>query len=392
MPTPIRAVATIAAKDLRQQLRSGTLLVFGIVLPLGLAFLFNAIIPDSQDGFQITFAAADDDGGPAARTFIDDVLPQVADEGTFDIVAADSATHATELVQQGTAAAAFVVPAGFSADIEAGHTAQLHIIGDANASVGAYIARQIATSYAEQLRGVQLAVAVSSVGTTVADPQALAAHAAAFDTPLSLQPDQLAADRQLDSHTYYAAGMAVFFLFFVAMLSVSSIFEERGNQTMARLLAAPLSRPAVLLGKLVAGVAVGLAAMVVLVAGSTLLFGAEWGAPLGVAVLVVALVLAATAIMALIATMTRSSEQATNWMSVIAVVLGLFGGSFVPLAQLGGLAAASYITPHRWFLQGLSDLASGDLSVVVAPTAALLGFAAVAFTVTFLRIGKVVRP
>src|SRR5690606_26032111 len=189
-----------------------------------------------------------------------------------------------------------------------------------------------------------------------------------------------------------AAGMAVFFLFFTAMLSVSSILQERTDGTMARLLATPTTRRAILAGKLAAGVVIGVAAMAVLVGASTLLLGADWGDPLGVAVLVVAVVLAATGLMALVATFATSTEQAGNWMSVLGVLFGLFGGSFVPLAQLGTLSAISYATPHRWFLQGLSDLSGGGLGVLLPPVAALLGFAAVGFGLALLRLGRVVRP
>lgn len=76
----------------------------------------------------------------------------------------------------------------------------------------------------------------------------------------------------------------------------------------------------------------------------------------------------------------------------IAVLLGLFGGSFVPLSQLGPLAAASYATPHHWFLQRLSDLAGAYLTVVLAPFAALLAFAALTFAAGAARARTVIRP
>jgi ABC-2 type transport system permease protein len=176
------------------------------------------------------------------------------------------------------------------------------------------------------------------------------------------------------------------------MLSVSGLLAERSEGTMARLLATPTPRSVILIGKLAAGVVVAAAAMAVLVGVSTLVLGADWGDPRGVAALLVAVALAATGLMAVVATFAPSTEQATNWMSVISVVLGLFGGSFVPLAQLGVLAPISYLTPHRWFLRGISDLSGGGLSVVAGPVAVLLGFAALGFAVALLRAGKVVRP
>ena len=44
-------------------------------------------------------------------------------------------------------------------------------------------------------------------------------------------------------------------------------------------------------------------------------------------------VLAALGIMGVIATLAKGPEQAANWQSIIAVVLGLLGGSFFPISQ-----------------------------------------------------------
>ncbi|MFY1632976.1 ABC transporter permease [Solwaraspora sp. WMMB335] len=385
----VRSVFVIAGKDLRQQLRNSTLLLFAIVLPLGIAALFSTVLDDPGGGFQARYLVVDEDHGPAADAFVDDVLGAVAEESTFAVDRAASVAEATRLVDTGAADAVFVLPAGFSAAVDAGRTATLRVVGGADAPLAAYVADQIARSYATDVGGVQLAVALTDAGgVPVDDPDALAARVRQLPAPLTLAADVTETDRVLASRTFYPAGMAVFFLFFVAMLSVNSILAERGTGTLARLLASPVPRPAILVGKLLGGVGTGVAAMTVLVVASTLLLGADWGPPAGVAALVVALVLAATGLMALVATVARSSEQATTWMSGLAVLLGMFGGTFAPLSQLGGLWVLSYLTPHRWFLQGLSDLAGGDVQAVLLPVAVLTGLAVTTTAVALLRIGK----
>lgn len=387
----MRGALTIAGKDLRLQLRNNTLLLFGIVLPLGLAALFGTVLDDPGAGLRARYVVADEDHGPAATTFVDDVLGAVTAESTFDVTRVDAGAEATRLVDDGAADAAFIVPAGFSADVAAGRTATLRVVGAADAPIAAYVAGEIAESYATAVRGGQLAVAVTVAGGgRVDDPAGLAARARAAPPPLAVASGT-AADRALGSRTFYPAGMAVFFLFFVAMLAVSTILAERATGTMPRLLAAPVGRTTILVGKLLGGVGVGLVAMTVLVVASTLLLGASWGPPLGVAALVAALVLAATSLMALVATAARTTEQATSWMSTLAVLLGMFGGTFAPLARVGDLAVLSYLTPHHWFLRGLADLAGADPWAALVPVAVLLGLAAVAATLTLLRIGKLVR-
>jgi ABC-2 type transport system permease protein len=386
----MRTALVITGKDLRQQLRNGTLLLFAVLLPLGTAFLFSTVLSDPGGSFHARYVVADEDGGAAATAFASAVVDVVGSDAAFEVSRVDSADDALATLDAGDAAAAFVIPAGFSADVEAGRDATLQVVGAADAEIAAYVAREIALGYATELRSVQLAVALTlTSGVTVDEPDQLAERAQAAVPPLTVTKGTTA-DRGLGSPTYYSAGMAAFFIFFVAMLSVHNLLTERGNGTMARMLAAPAPRPAILLGKLLGGVLTGVAAMAVLVVASTLLLGASWGPPVGVAALVVSLVLAATGLMFLVATMAGKPETATGWMAPLAVLMGMFGGSFAPLSQLSGLAVVSYLTPHRWFLQGLSDLASEGLPAVMTPVVVLLGLAVATFAVTLLRAGRLV--
>ena len=116
--------------------------------------------------------------------------------------------------------------------------------------------------------------------------------------------------KQLDATTFFAAGMAVFFLFFTVQFGVTSLLEERNDGTLARLLAAPISRA--LDPRREAADQLRCSASSAWPCSRwppTLLFGAHWGNPLGVALLIVAGVLAATGIMALVATLARTPSR-----------------------------------------------------------------------------------
>ncbi|QSB12710.1 ABC transporter permease [Natronosporangium hydrolyticum] len=387
----MRTIIHLTAKDLRQQLRNGTLLLFAVVLPLGLAFMFNSLMAPGDPQLNVSYGVVDEDGGELATVFTNEVLTAIATDSSFEIEPVTDRETAHRLLDDQDQDAVFILPAGFTDQVNAGQEARIDVIGHPDAGIAVQIAREIAQAFAAELRGVQLAVAVGGADDPDADPAHLAEQAAELAAPVVLAVDDSVDDRELSSNTHYSAGMAVFFLFFTAMLSVSGLLEERSQGTMARLLAAPSGRPAILAGKLLSSVVVGVAAMTVLIGASTLLLGASWGDLRGVAVLVVAVVLAAVAIMALLCSFANTAEQASNWMSVLAVLFGLFGGSFVPLAQFGGLAVISYATPHRWFLQGLSELTGAGPAAAIVPALVLTGIAAVAFAVTLLRIDKVVR-
>jgi linearmycin/streptolysin S transport system permease protein len=158
------------------------------------------------------------------------------------------------------------------------------------------------------------------------------------------------------------------------------------------MLVAPISRRAVLLGKLLTSLALGCASMAVLALATHLLLSAHWGSALGVAMLIASGVLAATCVMALVVTIARTPEQVQTWQSMVALVLGMLGGAFFPVAQAGGvLAVLSRLTPQAWFLRGIENMVGGaGASAVVGPVAAILAFALVTGTLAAMRAGRLV--
>jgi ABC-2 type transport system permease protein len=130
--------------------------------------------------------------------------------------------------------------------------------------------------------------------------------------------------------------------------------------------------------------------MAVLMVATHFLMDAEWGPPLGVALLVVTGVLAATAIMGVIAGAATSADGAGNLGAIIAVTLGMLGGTFFPVGQGNDvLSALSYLTPHAWFMRGLADLSGGAEWTAALPAAgALLLFALVFGAVAWFMLQR----
>ena len=102
--------------------------------------------------------------------------------------------------------------------------------------------------------------------------------------------------------------------------------------------------------------------------------------------------IALLAIMGLVASVARTPEGAGNLGSIIAVILGMLGGTFFPLGRGDDLVAKlSYLTPHAWFLQGLGDLANGAhwtaaLPAVLAMTVFALVFGILAWVLLRRRM------
>ena len=393
----MRAALSIAGKDLRQRLRDASAMLMAIVLPLALAAALSATLGRATTVSQIPVAVADLDHGPMARAFRQQVLDPVLRHGLIRLAGAPTTARARQMVSGGTVKAAIVIPPGFSRTVQAGGTAGLLVIKNVDQPVAGSVAQSLATSFAQDLNGVRLSVATALHApgrpSPAQVPTGLVQQASRMSPPVSVE-DVSAARKELDAKTYVAAGMAVFFLFFTVQFGVTSLLDERKAGTLARLLAAPVRRGSVLGAKVLTSFLLGTISMTVLIVATGLFFGAHWGSPAGVAILVLAGVTAATAVMVLVATLAKTSEQAGTWQTIIALVLGMLGGSFFPLSQAGGfLAKASLITPHAWVLRGLGDLGGGAGPAAVLPAAAaMLVFAAVVGGIGLMRLRKLAEP
>jgi ABC-2 type transport system permease protein len=381
----MRTPLVILGKDLRQRLRDRSALLVAIVVPLVLASIFGLIFHDAIGG-RVSFklGLVDRDHGPAALAFASALLP-LQHDGLLTVKREPTLAAGRTAVDQNMVSATFVVPPGFSAAISHGRPATLKVLGSVDSSIGAQVAQSIARSYADRINTARI-VAAAAGGRPIG--QALFAT---LPTPISIA-DVSTQSRQLDAGTFYAAGMAVFFLFFTVQFGISSILEEARDGTLGRMLVAPIHRSAVLAGKLLTSLVLGFVSMGVLALATHFLLSAHWGNVLGVAILIVVGVLAATGVMALVATFARTPDQAQSWQGMVALLLGMLGGTFFPVAQAGGLLAAlSLATPQAWFLRGIENLTGGaGAGAVLGPAAAILAFALITGTLAFMRQGRLV--
>jgi ABC-2 type transport system permease protein len=392
----MRAAILIAVKDLRQRMRDRTVIVVALLLPFVTAGILGATLPNVTNKSHSVFKVGivNDDHGPTALYFIKEVLEPLQRRHLIQLHAVSLAA-ARKLVLNGKLTAGVVMPPGFSKAGEGEAPTHFEIIGEGQAfkQVGTDVVDSIAALFANQLDGVRLAVTSArrkhGAPSEIVD---LSEHTNEIPKQLKVHDSGLPS-KELNIKTRESAGLTIFFLFLTAQLGFASIIDERNHGTLARLLAASVSRPSIVLGKLLTSIILGLLSSVALAIATTLLLGAHWGHIPGVALLLVACVLAATMMTAAVATFANTSEQAVQWQVICAALLGALGGSVFPVSQAGGLLASlSLLTPHAQFLRGLGLLSHGDgITAVLPMLEAILAFTAVFGGLTLLRIRHLVK-
>jgi ABC-2 type transport system permease protein len=391
----MRVALVVAAKDLRQRLRNRSAILISIVAPLGLAVIFSQLL-GSATQFHATYVVADMDGGSLSTILRQDVIGGLEKAGIATVTVLPTETAARAAVEDGTADAAFIIPSGFTAAIMAGQAATLEIVGARNADLATEVARGAAQRFANGVVGAQLAVltaaGVSSAQLSDADITHIAGQAAAAPPAVALV-DETSEVRQLSLPTYYSAAMAALFLFLTAQMGLVSIFTERDHGTLRRILASPLRPSDVLWGKLLGGFLQAVFSMTVLVVATTLLIKADWGPAAGVAIMVLAGILAATGISTLVVSFFHTAEAAGAASSAVAITLGILGGTFAPTNTAPDvMARVALLTPHAWFLRGLSEMAgpAGSVADCLPAAGVLLAMAVVTGGLGLARVRRLV--
>lgn len=391
------ASTRIAAKDLKLRLRDRSAIIIGIIAPLALAFVFNLIFGAAGDpgaGLDLRYGMVDLDGSEVSTAF-SEVLESVEAEGILTLDSYPDEASAENAIDDGQIDAFYLIEEGFGSAVITNSAPTIQVIGNVDAPTVTNIAASIAEQYSSGIEATQLAIATTA-GLSGAEvtPQFIASiggdpSTAAFSYVMT---DESAQTRQLDPTTYYAAGMAVFFLFFTVQYGVLGLLEEERDGTLVRLMAAPMQRATIVAGKAILAFTLGVISMGVLIGATSLdfLMGAEWGAPLGVALLVITGILAAIGVMGLVASFARTAEGANSLGAIIAVVLGMLGGAFFPLGSGDDLLSKlTFLTPHAWFLRGLGDLAGDAPWTNALPAAgAMLLFAVVTGAISWVLLNR----
>jgi ABC-2 type transport system permease protein len=376
------AAGQIATKDLKLRLRDRSVIIIGIVAPLALAYIFYLVFGNilAAEDLDLRYGLVDLDGSEISQS-LSRLLSEIEADGVFAVTDYNDAGPADEAVEAGEISAYILLEPGLGEAAVSGAPFTIEVIGDVDSPTATQILASIASEFGSGIGRAQLSVAtaVALQGGVHPDDIAVWGQEAAQRPPAFAFEDISAQTRQLDSTTFFAAGMAVFFLFFTVQFGVVGLLEEEQEGTLARLLAAPITRRGVVGGKALLSFALGVISMTVLIVATHFLMGATWGPPLGVALLVASGVLAATSIIGLVAGIARSAEAAGNLASIIAVIMGMLGGTFFPVGQGDDfLSKLSYLTPHAWFMGGLADISGGaEWTAALPATAALLVFALV---------------
>lgn len=388
--------------------RNALLIMFA--MPIVMSLLIGAVFGSSSNDVSLDPLPVgiinQDEGAPVPGgepirlgAIYEDVLlpgdnaPSGDQQAITDFVDARTLTdveQARSAVDQGDLGAVLVIPPDFTQQALTG-SATVHIRYDSARSIGpsvilsitraithrldtALIAQRIAPGYLQQI-GQELRAGPAQVSAAVSDVIEQSQQDSRA-LPIQVTSVDLEGEtRTFDALQYFAPSMAILFMTFAMAAGGATILNEQRNWTLQRILTTPTPRWVFLGGKLAGTFLIGLGQMAVLI-GTTSLIAAllgrtepVWGSNiLGIALIVFAVTFAATSLGLLIAAAAKSPSQADTYSTVVLFLLGMLGGSFIPITNLPDfLDWLPKITLNYWGIQGFFSLAAYD-----APTGDIL--------------------
>ncbi len=359
--------AIIAVTDLGRRLRDRSALITAVAAPLALGIVFGTLFGATSD-VRFEIGVADGAGSPTSRAItaglldgaddpVDETVDEQAeatDEADDQVVFVVLDTGAAEAaVSDGDVDAALVLRPAANGSIE------LSVIDHAERPFSGDVAAAVAGNLAARLNRVALATqAATEIGL---DPAVGAAAAAA--EPYRFDAVDLGGS-SIDAMAFFGASMAMVLLFFTTGFAAQSILTDRRTSVLDRMLAVGTRPAALLAGKVISISLLALIGFVVVWAVTSLGFGASWGDPVVVFVLIVATVAALSGVSTFIASFARTEQQSQTLTSVVTFGLALLGGNFTGPANAPAVIdqIADFI-PNGVALRAFTEASADDASL-----------------------------
>ncbi len=180
----------------------------------------------------------------------------------------------------------------------------------------------------------------------------------------------------------------IFGVFFIVLTLASSFLQEKKDGTFQRILAAPLSKTALLIGKLLPYYLVNLIQIAMMFCIGVVVFGMKLGHLPALVIVSLALAAAANGLGLLVAALGKTEPQVNGLSVLLAITLSALGGIMVPTFIMPNLMKTlSLFTPHAWALAGYHDIIIRGLGTkdILSEMVVLLGFAFIFFVIALWR-------
>jgi ABC-2 type transport system permease protein len=368
----------IAGINLRRLARDRTNIFFMLLFPMLLVLVIGAAF---GSGFTPRLGLVTGGTGPLT----DRLVAGLEDAGGIRVERVDDAEDLRTAVERGELSAGLVVPGDYDRAARSGDPVELPYLARPD-ELGQQVGVAVQAVVADQA-GLLRAAGFAADRTGASFEQTLGlAEAAAPQLPRvtvrATTVGEAVFPEGLGQFDLGASSQLLLFVFLTSLAGSTALIETRRLGVARRMLASPTGAGTILAGEALGRFAVALVQGLLIMIGAGLLFGVDWGDPVGAGALLVTFALAAGGAAMLMGAAFRTEQQATGVGILAGLALAALGGSMLPLELFSDtMRTVARITPHAWANEGFAELVRRGGGVIdIAPQLGVLtGYAVVLF-------------
>lgn len=376
----------VAWKDLLLVVRDKQALLTLIAMPLLLIAILGAAFGDMMDGEEdvtikkFTLGIVNFDQGQLGEVLSQEVFgKELADQIDVEFYQED---EMYEKIRDHKLHVGIVIDEDFTASLMKGEQASTKIITVPDPGIKAIIVSSVIEQFAQT-------IPIETMAANVALP---VQGEVLLDEPSQelLNVTSIDADANpVSSFQYYAAAMGVMFLLMTVVQGVSTMILEKEQEVFKRLLISNLTYINYLTGKMIGLIVISLTQAFVIIIGTRLLFGVNWGDSVsGVVMMTFAFVVSACGLGVLAGSFIKT-EKAFNAAGMLGTqIFAALGGSMAPLYIFPDwFVSVSKILPNGLALQTYLDLMSGATFFEIIPAVlSSIGLGILFFAIGLFRL------
>ncbi len=330
------ALLPFMAKEVLHIVRDLRSLLAALALPLFMLLLFGYAI--SFDVTEVSLGLLDEDRSAASRELVETLTA----DGTIQVVQVVGSEQALEgLLDRGEARMGLQIPRGYGRDLASGEDVPVQLLVDGTDGTFAGQALSHVAGSLQDRAQRQLEEALR----TASGPEAL---------PGLVPQPRVLFNEPLDGTWYIVPGLvAVIVAMLAALVTSQCVAREYEQGTIEQVLVSPVSGAAVMLGKLVPYVGLGILQVTTVVLASRFLFEVPIRGSLGLLGVATLLYLFGSMALGLMMSAVFKSQQVALQTSLLASMLPslLLSGFIFPLENMPRiLQILSYAVPARYYI------------------------------------------
>lgn len=377
--------------NIKRMIRERSNIFFVFIFPIALVLLIGI---QFGGGFEPTVAIHQEDSDALSNRIVDALQAEEA----IDVEILETSDEVVVAVERGTVQAGLLLPENIDETAVAGQMIEIGLIGRTDGT-----SSQISSVIGAAVSGVMMPVGAAQF--------AVAEIGAGFDEALTVadqvsgQVERIEVETSSVGEAIFPASMGRFdlgassqltlFVFLTAMAGSSALILTRQLGISKRMLSTPTPMSTIIVGESLGRFGTALVQGIYIMVLTLIIFGVDWGDPLGAFLIVVAFSAVGAGAGMLLGSTFSNDQQAGGVGVVLSLGLAALGGAMFPLELFSPtMQRIAHLTPHAWALDAFGVLVREngttidilfELGVLVVYAVVLLSLAAWRLRVVITR-------